>query len=67
MNTEEQLVAAELALHKLMTGAQVVSVDVDGHRVQYTPADYTDLQKYIRELEYELGLGTPRRPIQFVG
>lgn len=64
-----RLTEAKAALHKLMTGAQVASVDVDGQRVQYTQGNRGDLVKYIRDLEAECGdtTTTRRRPIRFTG
>lgn len=64
------LTEAKAALHKLTTGTQVVSVDVDGQRVTYTQASRNDLARYVRDLEAKCG-DTPttsrRRPIRFAG
>jgi len=63
---------AKQALHKLITGTQVVDVEVDGHRVRYTQSSRTSLTAYVRDLEAKLDAsGTVpklrRRPIRFRG
>lgn len=70
--TEEMmawLAEARTALHRLTTGAQVVSVDVEGHRVTYTQASRADLARYVRDLEAqcETTAVVRRRPVTFVG
>lgn len=67
---ETQLVEARAALHKLSLGQSVASVEVDGHRVQYTQASRASLVRYVAELEAECGQVPEkkrRRPIQFTG
>ena len=56
-----QLSEAEGALHRLMTGAQEVSVDYEGHSATFTKANEAALRRYIRDLKRQLGLALPRR------
>lgn len=47
----QRLVAAEDALHRLLTGTSPrVLVDQNGERVEYTPASIPALRAYIKEL-----------------
>lgn len=62
MATRAELDEARLALHELMTGARVVSIQKDGRRVDYSQASIGELKKYIRELEVMLGLSGRRPP-----
>jgi hypothetical protein len=61
MATQQQLTEAEAALHKLITGRQVVSVVVDGVQTQYSAADAARLRSYVQELRTELGASGSRR------
>ena len=54
---QAQLVDAQGALHKLLTGAQRVSVTYDGQEVRYTPASVPQLRAYIAGLKSQLGMG----------
>ncbi|VFN03880.1 MAG: gpW protein [Candidatus Kentron sp. G] len=40
-------------MHRLVTGAQTVEVDVEGQRVRYVQARRGELQRYMRYLETE--------------
>ncbi|PPC77929.1 phage tail protein [Pokkaliibacter plantistimulans] len=62
MATQQQLIEARDALHKLRTGRQAVRVQKDGRLVEYAPADRKDLEKYVQQLEQELSGGRGRRP-----
>nr|VFJ73235.1 MAG: gpW protein [Candidatus Kentron sp. FW] len=68
---QQRLIEARDAMHRLVTGAQTVEVDVEGQRVRYAQARRGDLQRYIRYLEAECGgasARTARRlPITFSG
>lgn len=57
----EQLNEARQALHQLLTGQAMVSIQRDGKRVDFTPANRRDLENYINQLEGQLGVGAPRR------
>lgn len=66
--TEQRLIDAENALHALITGELIVSVTVSGGRTnQYTPANASELRKYIAGLKRELGTGGYLGPIEFFG
>ena len=63
----ELLAQAREALHKLLTGTQMVSVGYRERRVQYTQANVNELRQYIRELEAQCGdsgNAKPRRPFE---
>ncbi len=62
MATQTELDEARAALHKLLTGRQAVKLQMNGRNVEYTPADYGQLDKYIKKLESELSLVNNRRP-----
>ena len=49
---------AQIALHKLRTGAQVVEVDTGDYRAKFTPANLENLQAYVTDLQEQLA-GTP--------
>ena len=51
MTRQEELAAARAALHDLMTGKRVATVQKDGRRVEFTATSVSDLKKYIAELE----------------
>lgn len=59
--TSDQLNEARQALHLLLTGQSMVSIQRDGKRVDFTPASRRDLENYINQLEGQLGVGAPRR------
>lgn len=62
MATQQDLEEAKEALHKLMTGKQVVSVQKDGRTVTFTSASLSELRSYISNMESQLGLQSRRRP-----
>lgn len=51
METQMMLMEARRALHELLLGEKVVSINKDGRQVQYTPASIPALQQYIHQLE----------------
>ncbi len=53
MTRQEELAAARAALHDLMTGKRVATVQKDGRRVEFTATSVSDLKKYIAELEVQ--------------
>jgi uncharacterized protein (UPF0216 family) len=59
MTRQEELAAARAALHDLMTGKRVATVQKDGRRVEFTATSVSDLKKYIAELEVQTGSVTP--------
>jgi len=59
--TEQQLTEARAALHKLLTGRSVVSVQIDGVTTQYSQANLPALKSYIESLESDLGVKSTRR------
>ncbi|TLX65080.1 phage tail protein [Stutzerimonas nosocomialis] len=61
MATAQQLHEARNALHLLLTGQSMVSIQRDGKRVEFSPANRRDLEQYINQLEGQLGVGAPRR------
>ncbi|WP_028303486.1 gpW family head-tail joining protein [Oceanospirillum maris] len=65
MATTQQLQEAKAALHNLMTGKAVVSLQRDGRKVEYTPANKAQLQNYINQLESELNARSVRRAFRF--
>lgn len=60
MATQTDLDAARAALHDLMMGKRVATVQKDGRRVEFTATSVSDLKKYIAELESQVG-AIPRR------
>ncbi|ELX0090803.1 gpW family protein [Escherichia coli] len=56
MTRQEELAAARAALHDLMTGKRVATVQKDGRRVEFTVTSVSDLKKYIAELEVQTGM-----------
>ena len=60
MTRQEELAAARAALHDLMTGKRVATVQKDG-RVEFTATSVSDLKKYIAELEVQTGMTQRRR------
>ena len=51
----EKLTEARDALHGLTLGKSVVSIQFEGERTDFRPADLPQLRAYIRELEVECG------------
>ena len=60
MTKQDKLAEAEEQYHALLTGTAVVSVDVNGRKVQYTQANRSALKQYIEELKSSIGV-TPSR------
>lgn len=56
-----RLLEAKLALHKLATGVQEVTLGYGDRQVTYRPATIDQLRLYVRGLEDECG-DNPRRP-----
>ena len=68
--TQQLLDEARTAYHSLQTGTQArVVVDIDGSRVEFTPANASRLNAYILQLQQTLGVssGVPLNlaPAQF--
>ncbi|EEZ8167866.1 phage tail protein [Escherichia coli] len=61
MTRQEELAAARAALHDLMTGKRVATVQKDGRRVEFTATSVSDLKKYIAELEVQVQTGMTQR------
>jgi hypothetical protein len=61
MSTQQQLTEARGALHRLIIGESMVSLQRDGKRVEFAQANRSDLERYIAHLEAQLGVGQPRR------
>ncbi|MBU4683273.1 MULTISPECIES: phage head-tail joining protein [Cedecea] len=61
MATQSELDAARAALHDLMMGKRVATVQKDGRRVEFTATSVTDLKKYIADLESQVGTISRRR------
>lgn len=61
MATITELHDARAALHDLMTGKRVATVQKDGRRVEFTATSVGDLKKYIADLEAQLHAGGRRR------
>ncbi|EMW9707681.1 gpW family protein [Salmonella enterica] len=57
MATMVELYEACAALHDLMTGKRVATVQKDGRRVEFTATSVSDLKKYITEMEASLKTG----------
>jgi ribosomal protein S5 len=55
MATQAELDAARAALHDLMMGKRVATVQKDGRRVEFTATSVSDLKKYIADLESQVG------------
>ncbi len=52
---ERRLAQAQDALHRLMTGAHVVSVAYDGGTTTFNRASVPELRRYIASLKRQLG------------
>ncbi|WP_447717272.1 phage head-tail joining protein [Pluralibacter gergoviae] len=61
MATQADLDAARAALHELMTGKRVATVQKDDRRVEFTATSVSDLKKYIADLESQVGTISRRR------
>ena len=61
MATQADLDAARAALHDLMTGKRVATVQQDSRRVEFTATSVADLKKYIADLESQIGISQRRR------
>lgn len=61
MATEAQLNEAKAAYHKLLTGTGVASIQKDGRKVEFTPANKHELKAYVDELTVALGTVSRRR------
>lgn len=60
--TEQRMLEAQTAYHKLQTGSLREVVDHNGTRITYTRADATKLKEYISELQSAIDAATcPRR------
>ncbi|HBJ6962247.1 TPA: gpW family protein [Salmonella enterica subsp. enterica serovar Duisburg] len=62
MATMAELIEARAALHDLMMGKRVATVQKDGRRVEFTATSVSDLKKYIAEMEACLKTGERRGP-----
>ncbi len=62
MATMAELIEARAALHDIMTGKRVATVQKDGRRVEFTATSVSDLKKYIAEMEASLKTGGRRGP-----
>lgn len=58
----QQIQDAKDALHNLMMGRSVVSIQKDGRSVQYTATTKRDLEAYINYLEQNADSSKRRRP-----
>ncbi|EBB5664988.1 phage tail protein [Salmonella enterica subsp. enterica serovar Poona] len=63
MVTMAELIEARAALHDLMMGKRVATVQKDGRRVEFTATSVSDLKKYIAEMEASLKTGGRRGPV----
>lgn len=61
MASQSDLDSARAALHDLMTGKRVATVQKDGRRVEFTVTSVSDLKKYIVDLEVQVGITQRRR------
>jgi len=61
MATETQLIEAQNAYHKLLTGRAVVSIQRDGQKVDFAQADKAQLKQYIDDLTVSLQGSVSRR------
>ena len=61
MASQSDLDSARAALHDLMTGKRVATVQKDGRRVEFTVTSVSDLKKYIADLEVQVGITQRRR------
>lgn len=62
----EQLVEAEAALHRLLTGSLAAEVtDSNGERVRFGPADHKSLSAYVADLRRQIAGRTVPKTIIF--
>lgn len=61
MATQADLEAARAALHDLVMGKRVATVQKDGRKVEFTATSVSDLKKYIADLESQVGSTLRRR------
>jgi predicted house-cleaning NTP pyrophosphatase (Maf/HAM1 superfamily) len=61
MSPQTQLQEARDALHRLVTGTSTVSIQRDGKKVEFAQANRSDLERYINQLEVQMGAGHGRR------
>lgn len=61
MSPQTQLQEARDALHRLVTGTSTVSIQRDGKKVEFAQANRSDLERYINQLEVQIGAGQGRR------
>lgn len=63
-----RILEAELKLHQLLTGTNMVSISYEGRTVQYRAyvSDIENLRAYINQMKTEAGLLHPRRPLGMV-
>jgi predicted house-cleaning NTP pyrophosphatase (Maf/HAM1 superfamily) len=61
MSPQTQLQEARDALHRLVTGTSTVSIQRDGKKVEFAQANRSDLERYINQLEVQMGTGQGRR------
>lgn len=61
MAAQSDLDSARAALHDLMTGKRVATVQKDGRRVEFSVTSVSDLKKYIADLEVQVGITQRRR------
>jgi len=61
MTTQEQLNEARIALHQLLTGQAMVSITRDGKKVDFSPANRGDLERYIAQLHAQVSGAAPLR------
>lgn len=66
LTNAQKLTEAEAALHKLLTGSQVVQVGYGERRVQYTQANISELRQYIATLKGAIDPTVARRPMGVV-
>jgi hypothetical protein len=67
MTLDDKIAAAEMALHKLMTGSMREEVrNESGGLVRFTPADVQKLRGYIAELKAEASGSATRGSIGFI-
>ena len=55
---QTRLIEAELALHRLLTGAQTQQVQYGEKRVAYTQASIAELQRYVSTLRSQVAACT---------
>ncbi|BDQ92342.1 phage head-tail joining protein [Escherichia coli] len=61
MTRQEELAAARAALHDLMTGKRVATVQKDGRRVEFTTTSVSDLKNTLLVSEVQTGMTQRRR------